>query len=84
MRLLVVEEETLLADAIASGLPGLRRHSMAADAVDDCASALESGVLARRGHRSPHRGGSLHHHDAAPQVGTSARDRSRSKCGVRV
>lgn len=84
MRLLVVDEETLLADAIASGSPGLCRHSMAADAVDDCASAPESGVLARRGHRSPHRGGSLHHHEAAPNVAGSARGRSRTKFGVRL
>lgn len=42
MRVLVVEDERLLADAIASGL---RRHSMAVDVVYDGASALERATV---------------------------------------
>lgn len=42
MRVLVVEDEALLADAIASGL---RRHSMAVDVVYDGASALERAAI---------------------------------------
>ncbi|BBZ06224.1 transcriptional regulatory protein CutR [Mycolicibacterium doricum] len=42
MRVLVVEDETLLADAIASGL---RRHAMAVDVVYDGASALERATV---------------------------------------
>ncbi|MGV0594993.1 response regulator transcription factor [Mycolicibacterium porcinum] len=42
MRVLVVEDETLLADAIASGF---RRHSMAVDVVYDGASALERATV---------------------------------------
>lgn len=42
MRVLVVEDETLLADAIASGL---RRHAIAVDVVYDGASALERATV---------------------------------------
>ncbi|WP_123025140.1 response regulator transcription factor [Mycolicibacterium stellerae] len=42
MRVLVVEDETLLADAIADGL---RRHAMAVDVVYDGAAALERGTV---------------------------------------
>ncbi|KWX25279.1 MULTISPECIES: response regulator transcription factor [Mycolicibacterium] len=42
MRVLVVEDERLLADAIASGL---RRHSMAVDVVYDGAAALERATV---------------------------------------
>ncbi|WP_330254325.1 response regulator transcription factor [Nocardia sp. NBC_00565] len=42
MRVLVVEDERLLADAIADGL---RRHAMAVDVVYDGADALERGAV---------------------------------------
>lgn len=84
MRLLVVDEETLLADAIASGSPDcavtLRRRMRLMTVRPHRRAESWQGV----GRRSPHRGGSLHHHEAAPNVAGSARGRSRTKFGVRL